>query len=154
MSGINKVIIIGNLGRDPDLKYTQQGTAVTKFPVATTETWTDKNTNQRQEQTEWHKIVVFGKQAENCEKYLSKGRQVYIEGKLKTSSYEKDGQTHYSTDIVASVVQFIGGRQEGNTPAAATHNQQPQGGGYQQSGPPQQGNQRYRPGPGEDDIPF
>lgn len=154
MSGVNKVIIIGNLGRDPDLKYTQQGTPVTKFPVATTETWTDKNTNQRQEQTEWHRIVVFGKQAENCEKYLSKGRQVYIEGKLKTSSYEKDGQTHYSTDIVASVVQFIGGRQEGNTPAAAANNQQPQSGGYQQSGTPQQGNQRYRPGPGEDDIPF
>lgn len=107
---VNKAILVGNLGRDPEIRYSGQGTAVVNFSIATTESWFDKNTNQKQEHTEWHRIVVFGKMAEHCEKYLSKGRQVYVEGKLKTSSYDKDGQTHYSTSVIASTVDFLGGK--------------------------------------------
>ncbi|THB80644.1 MAG: single-stranded DNA-binding protein [Desulfobacteraceae bacterium] len=126
MAGVNKVILVGNLGRDPEIRYSQQGTAIVNFSIATSEEWFDKNTNQKQERTEWHRVVVFGKIAEVCEKYLSKGRQVYVEGKLRTSTYEKEGQTHYSTDVVAQTVQFLGGRQEGGY--------QNGGGGYQQGG--------------------
>jgi single-strand DNA-binding protein len=113
MAGINKVILIGNLGRDPEIRYTQSGTAVASFSIATSERWTDRDTGENRERTEWHRIVAFGKLGERCGEYLSKGRQVYIEGRLQTSSYEKDGITRYSTDIVASVVQFLGGRDAG-----------------------------------------
>jgi single-strand DNA-binding protein len=113
MAGLNKVILIGNLGRDPEIRYTQQGLAVVNFPIATTEVWTDRNTGERQEKTEWHRIVVFGKQAETCEKYLSKGRQVYLEGRLQTRSWEKEGQTQYTTEIVVSNVIFLGSRDGG-----------------------------------------
>ena len=108
MAGVNKVMLIGRLGRDPEIRYSQQGTAMVNFSIATSEQWTDKNTGERQERTEWHRIVVFGKQAEICEKYLAKGREVFIEGRLQTRNYEKDGQTHYITEIVVSNVQFIG----------------------------------------------
>lgn len=108
MAGLNKVMLIGRLGRDPEIRYSQQGTAVVNFPLATGEYWTDKNTGERQEKTEWHRIVVFGKQAEVCEKYLSKGREVFIEGRLQTRTYEKEGQTHYITETVVSGFQFIG----------------------------------------------
>jgi single-strand DNA-binding protein len=108
MAGLNKVMLIGRLGRDPEIRYSQQGTAVVNFPLATGEQWTDKNTGERQEKTEWHRIVVFGKQAEVCEKYLSKGREVFIEGRLQTRNYEKEGQTHYTTEVVVSGFQFIG----------------------------------------------
>lgn len=108
MAGVNKVILIGNLGRDPKISYSQQGLAVANFPIATSEQWTDKNTGGRQEKTEWHKVVAFGKPAETIAKYLSKGRQVYIEGRLQTRSYEKDGQTHYTTEVVVTSFQFLG----------------------------------------------
>ena len=91
MAGLNKVMLIGNLGRDPEIRYSQQGLAIVNFSLATSEQWTDKTSGDRQEKTEWHNIVVFGKQAETCEKYLSKGSQIYVEGKLQTSTYEKDG---------------------------------------------------------------
>lgn len=110
MAGINKVILIGNLGRDPEVRYTQSGTAVASFSIATSERWTDRDTGENRERTEWHRIVAFGKLGERCGEYLAKGRQVYVEGRLQTSSYEKDGITRYTTDIVASVVQFLGGR--------------------------------------------
>jgi len=112
MAGLNKVMLIGRLGRDPEIRYSQQGLAVVNLSIATSEQWTDKNTGERQERTEWHRVVVFGKQAETCEKYLSKGSQIYIEGRLQTRSYEKDGQTHYTTEIIASNFQFLGGRQD------------------------------------------
>ncbi|MBF0572785.1 MAG: single-stranded DNA-binding protein [Desulfamplus sp.] len=134
MAGINKVIIIGNLGADPELRYSPQGMAFSNFSVATTELWSDKSTGEKQERTEWHKIVAFGKTAENCAKYLAKGRQVYVEGRLQTSSYEKDGQTHYITKIMADTVNFLGTKQDG-----AGYNQG--GGSYQQAGgyqPPRQ----------------
>ncbi len=168
MAGLNKVMIIGNLGRDPEIRYSQQGTAVVNFSVATSDTWLDKNTGQRQERTEWHRIVVFGKQAENCEKYLSKGRQVYVEGKLQTSTYEKDGQTHYATDIIANIVQFLGNKQDGGgyqagggyqgEPAGQNfQNSSSQGQGrpdFQGGGNMNQGDTQDVPQPPESDIPF
>ncbi|MEK6627574.1 MAG: single-stranded DNA-binding protein [Bdellovibrionota bacterium] len=107
MSGVNKVIIIGRLGQDPEMKAIGQGTTVTRLNVATSENWTGKD-GQKQERTEWHRVVVWGKLAEICGKYLAKGRQVYVEGRLQTSSYEKNGVKMYSTEIVATTVQFLG----------------------------------------------
>ena len=106
---VNKAIIIGNLGRDPEVRFTSGGRAVAKFSVATTERWTDQQ-GQRQEKTEWHNIVVWGKQAETCGQYLSKGRQVYVEGRITTRSYDdKEGNKRYTTEIVARDVRFLGG---------------------------------------------
>lgn len=110
MAGINKVILIGNLGRDPETRYFQDGSAVCNFSIATSEEWTDKNSGEKREKTEWHRIVAFRKLGEVCGQYLSKGRQVYVEGKLQTRSYEKDGQTYYTTEIIAATVQFLGGQ--------------------------------------------
>ena len=109
MAGVNKVIIVGNLGRDPELRYTQSGQPVCNLAVATSRRYTNRN-QEAVEETEWHRVVVWGKQAEHCNNYLSKGRQVYVEGRLKTSSYDRDGQRHYSTDVIAEPVQFLGGR--------------------------------------------
>jgi single-strand DNA-binding protein len=105
-------MIIGRLGRDPEIKYAQSGTAICNLSVATSETWNDKNTGQKQEKTEWHRAVAFGKQAEILERYLKKGDQVYLEGQLQTRSYDKDGQTHYATEIVVRNFTFLGGGQE------------------------------------------
>jgi single-strand DNA-binding protein len=107
MASVNRVILLGNLGADPELKYTQNNQPVCNLSLATNESFTDKG-GQRQERTEWHRVVIWGKTAEACSKYLGKGRSVYIEGRLQTRSYEKDGQKRYSTDIVADRVQFIG----------------------------------------------
>jgi len=107
---VNKVILLGRLGQDPELKYTPSGAAVCNFSLATSESWTDKNSGQKQEKTEWHRIVVWGKLAELCNQYLSKGRQAFLEGKLQTRSWEdQSGNKKYTTEIVASTVQFIGG---------------------------------------------
>ena len=105
---INKAILIGNLGKDPEVSYTPSGTAVAKFNIATSERWKDKNTGEMQERTEWHRITAFGKLGEICGEYLSKGRQVYIEGRIQTSSWEKDGVTRYTTEIVASEMKMLG----------------------------------------------
>lgn len=131
MAGLNKVMLIGNLGRDPEIRYSPQGLAVVNFTLATNEQWTDKNTGERQERTEWHRIVVFGKQAETCEKYLSKGKQIYLEGRLQTRSWEKEGQTQYTTEIVVSNFVFLGSRDGGGQsgPGGSGY----QGGGYQQN---------------------
>lgn len=107
---VNKVIILGRLGQDPELKYTPGGMAVCNFTVATSESWADKS-GQKQERTEWHRIVVWGKLAELCNQYLSKGRQAFIEGSLQTRSWDdKNGQKRYTTEINAKTVQFIGGQ--------------------------------------------
>jgi single-strand DNA-binding protein len=114
MSGVNKVILIGHLGRDPELRYTQSGSPVASLNVATTRKWRNKQTNEMVEETEWHRISVFGQSAEHCNNYLSKGRQVYVEGRLRTRSYDdKDGVKKYSTEIIADVVQFLGSRDGG-----------------------------------------
>lgn len=108
---VNKVIILGRLGQDPELKYTPSGAAVCNFSLATSESWNDKATGQKQERTEWHRIVVWGKLAELCNQYLSKGRQAFVEGKIQTRSWEdKDGNKRYTTEIAANTVQFIGGQ--------------------------------------------
>jgi single-strand DNA-binding protein len=107
--GVNKVILVGRLGADPDMRYTPSGQGVCEMRLATSESWNDKN-GQRQERTEWHRIVVWGKRAEVCSKYLSKGRQVYVEGRIQTRSYDdKDGNKRYITEIIAADVQFLGG---------------------------------------------
>jgi len=107
---MNKAILIGNLGRDPEISNTQNGMAVAKFSIATSERWNDKNTGKKQERTEWHRITAFGRLAEICEKYLSKGRQVCIEGRIQTSSWEKDGIKRYNTEIIASTMKMLGAR--------------------------------------------
>ena len=108
--GINKVILIGNLGKDPEVRFTPGGQAVANFNIATSESWTDKNTQQKVEKTEWHRIVVWGKLAELCGEYLKKGRQCYVEGRLQTREWtDKEGQKKYTTEIVANTVQFLGG---------------------------------------------
>lgn len=126
MASLNKIMIIGNLGQDPELRYTANQTAVVTLNVATTENWT--RDGQRQEHTEWHRVIVWNKQAENCAKYLSKGRSVYVEGRLQTRSWDdKNGQKRYSTEVVASTVQFLSGstgaspRQSANSYSEATH---------------------------------
>ena len=112
MSGVNKVILIGNLGANPELRYTQGQQAVANLRLATTEKWTDKS-GQKQEATEWHRVVVWGKQAEICGQYLTKGRQVYIEGSIRTRQWQdQQGQKRYTTEIVARNVQMLGGRGE------------------------------------------
>ncbi|HYJ16498.1 MAG TPA: single-stranded DNA-binding protein [Candidatus Limnocylindria bacterium] len=106
---VNKVILVGNLGKDPDVRYTQTGSAVANFSIATSEQWNDRD-GKRQERTEWHNIVVWGKQAEHCGQYLSKGRQVFIEGSIRTRSYDdKSGNKRYVTEIIAQRIQFLGG---------------------------------------------
>jgi single-strand DNA-binding protein len=114
MSGVNKVIVVGRLGGDPEVKYTPGGQSVAKLSIATSENWTDKQ-GQKQERTEWHRVVVWGKMAEVCGQHLSKGRQVYVEGRLQTRSWDDKttGQKKYSTEIVANTVQFLGGASDG-----------------------------------------
>ena len=112
MSGVNKVILVGNLGSDPELKHIPSGAALCNFHVATSEKWKDKS-GQLQEKVEWHRIVCWEKTAENVAKYLTKGSSVYVEGSLQTRSYEKDGQKHWATDIKAHTVVFLGGKRDG-----------------------------------------
>lgn len=110
--GINKVILIGNLGRDPETRYSASGSQVTNLNLATTESWND-STGNRQDRTEWHRVVLFGKLAEIAAQYLRKGSKVYIEGSLRTSQYEKDGITRYSTDIIAKEMSMLDSRPDG-----------------------------------------
>lgn len=118
MSGVNKVIIIGHLGRDPEMKYTPSGVPVANFSIATSETWKDKNTGEKQEKTEWHRIVAWNRLAEICGEYLKKGSQVYLEGKLQTRSWDKDGETRYATEIVAQSMQMLGSKAGGGEKTA------------------------------------
>ncbi len=108
--GINKVILIGNLGRDPETRYSQNGGAVTNFSVATSESWRDRNSGEQQERTEWHNVVCFARLAEIAGEYLRKGSKVYIEGSLRTSSWEQDGQKKYRTEIMARDLQMLDSR--------------------------------------------
>ena len=125
MRGINKVILVGTLGQDPELKETKSGTSVCQLSIATNESWKDKNTGERKESTEWHRVVLWQRLAEIAAQYLNKGSQVYIEGKLQTRKYEKDGVTHYTTEIVGQELQMLGGKGGGQAPAQ----QAPQSGG-------------------------
>jgi len=119
MASVNKVILVGNLGRDPETRYTTSGDAVTNIRVATTDTWKDKN-GEKQERTEWHTVVFFGRQAEIAGEYLKKGRQVYVEGRLQTRKWQdKEGQDRYTTEIVADRMQMLGSREGSGAPVAA-----------------------------------
>jgi len=140
---VNKVIIVGNLGADPDLRYTSSGSPVCELRIATNESWTDKQ-GQKQERTEWHRCIVWGKTGENCSKYLSKGRQVYLEGRLQTRSWDdKEGNKRYTTEIVANDVQFLSSGSGGGGGN--------RGGGNEEPPPP---NDPGFGGGSDDDIPF
>lgn len=136
--GINKVILVGRLGNDPDVRYTASGSAVTTISIATSESWKDRNTGQQQERTEWHRVVFFGRLAEIAGQYLKKGSQVYVEGSLRTNKYtDKNGVERYSTDINANELQMLGGAGGG---AGNFGGGQPAQGGYQDNynqAPPQ-----------------
>lgn len=109
MAGVNKVILVGNLGGEPEVRYTPSGTAVANFRIATTEEWKDRNTGEKQQRTEWHKIVAFGRLGEICGEYLHKGKQVYIEGRLQTRSWEdQDGNRRWTTEVIALSMQMLG----------------------------------------------
>ena len=157
---VNKVIVLGRLGQNPEVRYTPSGAAVANFSVATNESWSDKS-GQKQERTEWHKVVVWGKLAELCSQYLSKGRQVYLEGRLQTRQWQdKDGQTKYTTEIQAQTVQFIGagagaGAGVARDPSAGVG--QAAGGGMDggmMEPPPARNGGGAEPSFTEDDIPF
>lgn len=121
MASLNKVMLIGNLGRDPEIRYTQGGSAVANFTMATSERWSDAATGERKERTEWHRVVVWGKQAEVVGEYLRKGRQVYVEGNLQTREWtDRDGNKRYTTEVRAQRVQMLGGRPGDATPAEPT----------------------------------
>jgi single-strand DNA-binding protein len=113
MAGINKAIIVGRLGRDPEVRYTPSGVAVANFSVATSEEWKDKDSGEKKERTEWHRIVAFGKLGEICGEYLAKGKQVYIEGRIQTRDWEdQNGVKRYTTEIVASQMQMLGTKED------------------------------------------
>lgn len=113
MSSLNKILLIGHLGRDPEIRYTPEGTPVASFSLATSDNWTDKN-GSRQERTEWHNIVVWNRQADLCKRFLAKGRQVYVEGKLRTREWsDRDGNKRHSTEVIASQIVFLGSRPQG-----------------------------------------
>jgi single-strand DNA-binding protein len=166
--GINKVILVGNIGQDPEVRYSQSGTAMTSISVATSESWKDKTSGEQQERTEWHRVKFFGRLAEIAGEYLKKGSQVYIEGKLRTEKYtDKSGVEKYSTDIIADEMQMLGGkpgasegggsrpmgggaaaRSGGGSGSYSGGNNAPRGGGS--SMPPSRSDDPFP----EDDIPF
>ncbi|MDN7141490.1 single-stranded DNA-binding protein [Pseudomonas sp. JQ170] len=168
--GVNKVILVGTCGQDPEVRYLPNGNAVTNLSLATSEQWTDKQTGQKVERTEWHRVSMFGKVAEIAGEYLRKGSQVYIEGKLQTREWEKDGIKRYTTEIIVDMqgtMQLLGGRpqnQDGSQPQGGNnYNQAPR----QQAPRPQQSAPQQRPAPQQaapqpaadfdsfdDDIPF
>ena len=166
--GINKVILVGTVGKDPEMKYMPSGDAIANISIATNDTWKDKNTGEKKEATEWHRIVFFKQLADIVGKYVRKGQQIYIEGSLKTRSWEKDGQKHYSTEIVASDMQMLGGRPGGgmesgnydNAPAPRSNqgNSGNSGGGYSGGSAPASsgggGNNSNHFEDFDDDIPF
>jgi len=119
MAGINKVILVGNLGKDPEVRYLEGGTAVANFPIATSETFKDRTSGEKKTNTEWHNIVVWRGLAEIAEKYLKKGSQIYLEGKLRTRQWQdKDGNNRYTTEIVADNLQMLGRKDDSSTPPA------------------------------------
>ena len=157
--GVNKVILVGNLGNDPDVKYTADGRAIANISLATTDSWKDKNTGEQQDRTEWHRVVFFNRLAEIVSEYLKKGAQVYVEGRLQTRKWQdQSGADRYTTEIVASEMQMLGGRSGGNADFGGA----PVGGGQQpQQQRPQQQPSAAAPaaaapmmGDLDDDIPF
>ncbi|MHB8078672.1 MAG: single-stranded DNA-binding protein [Candidatus Krumholzibacteriia bacterium] len=168
MASVNKVILIGNLGADPEVRYTQSSQAVANFRIATTDVWTDRDGN-KQERTEWHNIVAWGKLGEICGQYLKKGKQVYVEGRLQTRQWEdKEGGKRYTTECVANVMQMLGrpGEGEGGGGGGGGGGRYERGGGGGQRGPRPGGPPAHAdddagdfpqappPGTDDDDLPF
>jgi len=156
--GVNKVILVGNLGADPETRYTASGAAITNINIATSESWRDKQTGENQERTEWHRVVFFSRLAEIAGEYLRKGSQVYVEGSLRTRKWQgQDGQDRYTTEVVANEMQMLGSR-------GGEAVQRPAGGGFRDSKPAQPAQPSSAPAPSaapaaddnfaEDDIPF
>lgn len=155
--GINKVILVGNLGRDPETRYMPSGGAVTNVSVATSKQWRDRDSGENKERTEWHRVVFFNRLAEIAGEYLKKGSQIYLEGELRTREWERDGQKHYTTEIVANEMQMLGGRGDmggggsfgggGGAPGPASSGGGSTGGGMDDFGPPPADDF-------DDDIPF
>ena len=162
MRGVNKVIVLGNLGADPEVRYTPSGSAVCNISIATSESWTDKNTGQKQERTEWHRVTMFGRTAEIAGEYCRKGSQVYIEGSLRTDKYQdkKTGEDRYSTNIIANNLQLLGSRGDNNSGDFQQRGAQGgqhggQQGGMAQNKPAQQPAMATAGGAEfDDDIPF
>ncbi|MGH8108895.1 MAG: single-stranded DNA-binding protein [Arenimonas sp.] len=163
--GINKVILVGNLGNDPEVRYSQSGSAMTTISIATSESWKDKATGEQKERTEWHRVKFFGKLAEIAGEYLKKGSQVYVEGRLRTDKYtDKNGVERYTTDVFADDMQMLGGKPAGGEGGSS----RPMGGGASRSGgggygggssEPRGGSNQMPPSRNddpfpEDDIPF
>ena len=146
MASVNKVILVGNLGRDPEVRFMPNGEAVCNFSIATTENWKDKS-GVKQEKTEWHNIVMYRKLAEIAGEYLKKGRPVYVEGRLQTRKWEKDGVTRYSTEIIADSMQMLGGKDGGSSNASYDGGDMNQGGGNDDfnQAPARQSNQQAAP---------
>lgn len=155
--GINKVILVGNLGRDPETRYMPSGGAVTNVSVATSKQWRDRDSGENKERTEWHRVVFFNRLAEIAGEYLKKGSQIYLEGELRTREWERDGQKHYTTEIVANEMQMMGGRGDmgggggggfgGGAPGPSASGGGGTGGGMDDFGPPPADDF-------DDDIPF
>ena len=155
--GINKVILVGNLGRDPETRYMPSGGAVTNVSVATSKQWRDRDSGENKERTEWHRVVFFNRLAEIAGEYLKKGSQIYLEGELRTREWERDGQKHYTTEIVANEMQMMGGRGDmgggggggfgGGPPGPSASGGGSTGGGMDDFGPPPADDF-------DDDIPF
>ena len=166
--GVNKVILIGNLGADPEMRQTGSGTAICSFTLATSESWTDKQSGEKQERTEWHRIKIFGRLGEIAHEYLKKGRQVYIEGSIRTDKFTgKDGVEKYFTDIIANEMQMLGSNEGGG--GGGGQRSQSSGGGQRQGGgnyggssrggEDQSSSSRQSPAPADngfadDEIPF
>lgn len=151
--GVNKVILIGNLGNDPDTRYTQGGSAIANISLATTSSWTDKNTGDKQERTEWHRVVFFGRLAEIASEYLRKGSGVYVEGRLQTRKWQdQNGNDRYTTEVVANEMQMLGGRGDAGDspgrPAASAG-----AGGYPDRPAASAGGPRQTPAAGPDAPP-
>ena len=156
MASVNKVILVGNLGADPEVRYTQNSQPVANFRIATTDVWTDRE-GSRQERTEWHNIVAWGKLGEICGKYLKKGKQIYVEGRLQTRQWEdKEGGKRYTTEVVANIMQMLGRPSEGEGGGGSGGHGAARAGGR---GEPRDLEEPYPPAPGgeaadEDDLPF
>ena len=153
---VNKVILVGNLGKDPEVRYTSGGQAVANLRIATSRSWTDKQSGQKKEETEWHDVEVWGKQAEQCGEFLSKGRQVYVEGRLKTDSWDdkQTNQKRFRVKVVADTVRFLGGGAGRGAGAGAGGARPPPGGPDDQGGPPGGFDDAGGSGGGHEDIPF
>ncbi|WP_258102906.1 single-stranded DNA-binding protein [Marinoscillum sp. MHG1-6] len=150
MAGVNKVILVGRLGKEPEIRHLENGAAVANFPIATSETYKDRNTGERREQTEWHNIVLWRGLAEVAEKFLKKGDMVYIEGKLRTRSWEKDGITRYTTEVVGDNMTMLGGNSGGGQSG------EPYGGSQEVAKPVESSASTFDAGSdvATDDLPF